>query len=53
MKSADYVFFVSSDLFRCGGKNDPPVYLKSLACIPGFKYTFLMRTSTYVINSTY
>ena len=48
MKWADYIFTASSDLFRYGGRSDATAFLKSFVCIPGFKYTFLMRTAKYL-----
>jgi serine O-acetyltransferase len=48
MKWSDYTFTVSSDLFRYGGKSDGVAFLKSFVCIPGFRYTFLMRTAKYL-----
>jgi len=48
MKWSDYTYTVSADLYRYGGRRDRAAFLKSLACIPGFRYTFLMRTAKYL-----
>lgn len=48
MKWSDYTYLVSADLYRYGGRRDRAAFLKNLACIPGFRYTFLMRTAKYL-----
>jgi len=48
MKWSDYTYNVSADLYRYVGRRDRAAFLKSFTCIPGFRYTFLMRTAKYL-----
>ena len=48
MKWGNYIHNVKSDLFRYGGKFDIVSFLDCYFKIPGFKYTFYMRTAKYL-----
>jgi serine O-acetyltransferase len=48
MNYSNYTFTVSSDLYRHCGKRDFLSFLTSIARIPGFRYTFFMRTARYL-----
>ena len=48
MKWAEYKFYVKSDLFRYCGKRDVTSFIKSYVFIPGFKYSFYMRSAKYL-----
>ncbi|KAB0668517.1 serine acetyltransferase [Oryzomonas sagensis] len=48
MNWKQYTFIVTSDLYRyCGQRNLGP-FLKCYATIPGFRYSFFMRTARYL-----
>jgi len=44
----NYTYNIKSDLFRYCGKRDFSSFVKSYLLIPGFKYTFFMRTARYL-----
>lgn len=45
---ADYRYLIKSDLYRYCGRTDRKVFFNHLFQIPGFKYTFFMRTAAYL-----
>ena len=44
----DYIYFVTADLFRYCAKKDFGSFLLCCARIPGFRYTFFMRSAKYL-----
>jgi serine O-acetyltransferase len=44
----EYIFFVTSDLYRYSGNRALPSFIMSYIRIPGFRYSFYMRTSRYL-----
>lgn len=48
MNWADYTYNVKSDLFRYCGKRDAISFLRCYLSIPGFRYSFFMRTAKYL-----
>ena len=47
MKLNEFKYLIESDLYRYCGKKNIGLFLKYLFIIPGFKYTFLMRSTKY------
>jgi serine O-acetyltransferase len=48
MKYTDYKQTFTSDLYRYCGKRNFPSFLTCFVHIPGFRYTFFMRTARYL-----
>jgi serine O-acetyltransferase len=48
MNYPNYIFTITSDLYRYCGKRDFCSFLISFAHVPGFRYTFFMRTARYL-----
>lgn len=48
MKYPDYTFIITSDLYRHCGKRDIRSFFTCFVRIPGFRYTFFMRTAGYL-----
>lgn len=48
MNWPEYTYVVKSDLFRYCGKNDIRSLVRSYFLIPGFRYTFFLRTARYL-----
>jgi serine O-acetyltransferase len=48
MKWSDYIFTISADLYRYTAKTDVSAFLRCILFMPGFRYTFLIRTAKYL-----
>lgn len=48
MTFKEYLFYVRADLFRYGGYHGTASFLRAIALVPGFKYSFYMRTARYL-----
>ena len=48
MNRANYISTVSADLFRYCGKRDFRSFLRCYLTVPGFRYTFFMRSARYL-----
>jgi serine O-acetyltransferase len=48
MSWSEYKYHVQSDLYRYCGRKDVASFLKCYLSIPGFKYTFLMRSARFL-----
>lgn len=48
MVFTDYTYTVASDLFRYCAKKDFQSFLRCYLTIPGFRYSFFMRTARYL-----
>jgi serine O-acetyltransferase len=48
MTFKEYLFHVRADLFRYGGNHGMASFLRAVSLVPGFKYSFFMRTARYL-----
>jgi len=48
MRWHEYNYYVQSDLYRYCGRKDGASFLKCFISIPGFKYSFFMRSARYL-----
>lgn len=49
----DYIYTIGADLFRYCGSKDIANFVKSFVGIPGFKYSFFMRSAKYFKSKGY
>jgi serine O-acetyltransferase len=48
MKFGEYIYLLKSDLYRYAGKSNFAGFMYEMILDPGFKYSFWMRTCTYL-----